>query len=162
MPNVYSGFWSPTCFNVPVVAVLVWAGPEWTGLRGGLQFYTHVLGLCSYSRSTVRIGARWDTRAALAYSSFSAQKTHSSDAAVRKRRAFNREFQSCAIFKRVGSRMAKSRFSESTSTHALLPAMWPIALERRAVHSRWLDLSGLRLLRRSSRRVLVGLRFKVS
>ena len=32
------------------------------------------LGVCSYSRSAVRIGTRWDTRAALAHSSFSAPK----------------------------------------------------------------------------------------
>ena len=40
--------------------------------------------------------------------------------------------------------------SKSTSTHALLPAMSSIALETRAVHSRELDLSGLRLLRMRS------------
>ena len=47
---------------------------------------------------------------------------------------------------------------KSTSAHVLLPIMSSM-LETRAVHSRAIDLSGLRLLRMRSRRVLVGLRF---
>ena len=89
------------------------------------------LGLCSYSRSTVRIGT------------------------IRKQRALDREVQSWAKFKRVGSRLVESRF-EKHLTHALLPAMSSIALETRAVHSRQLDLSGSRLLPMRSGRVLVS------
>ena len=74
------------------------------------------LEVCSCSRSTVRIGTRWDTRAALAHSSSAHQKTHSSDAAIRKQCEFDREVQSWAKFKRVGSRLAKSRFEKHLHT----------------------------------------------
>ena len=40
-------------------------------------------------------------------------KTHSSDAAIRKQRAFDRDVQSWAKFKRVGSRLARSRFEKN-------------------------------------------------
>ena len=90
------------------------------------------------------------------------KKTHSRLAAIRKQRAFDREVQSWAKFKRVDSRLEKKSIRKSTSTHVLLPAMSSIALETRAVHSRKLDLSGFWLLRMRSRRVLVGLRFKIS
>ena len=40
------------------------------------------------------------------------KKTHSSDAAIRKQHAFDREVQLWAKFMRVGSRLAKSRFEK--------------------------------------------------
>ena len=50
-----------------------WAKRDW--LRGGVcNFTPPCLGLCSYSRSTIRTGTRRDTRTALAHSSFSAPK----------------------------------------------------------------------------------------
>ena len=60
------------------------------------------------------------------------QKTHSSDTAIRKQRAFDRQVQPWAKFMRVGSRLAK----KVASKNALLPAMSPVALETGAVHSR--------------------------
>ena len=70
-------------------------GPEEIGCDVEFAIFNPCLDLCSYSRSTVRIGTRWDTRAALAHSSFSAlkKKTHNRPAAIRKQRAFDREVQ---------------------------------------------------------------------
>ena len=69
------------------------------------------------------------------------QKTHSRLAAIRKQRAFDRGVQSWTKFKKVGSRLAKSRFAKHFHV-CLLPAMSSVALETRAVHSR-LTLSEL-------------------
>ena len=99
------------------------------------------LGLCSYARSTVRKSARWDTRAALAHSSCSAPKNHSSDAAVRKQRAFNREYQSWPNFRVVGSRLAKSRLKKHL--HARSVASHIVNRARDACCPR--SLTGLRL-----------------
>ena len=98
----------------PIHAVPNWDGQKGIGCDVGFCNFTPCLDLCSYSRSTIRIGTRWDTRTALAHSSFSAPKKNS-----RQRRCdsqttcIDREVQPWAKFMRVGSRLAQSRFEKA-------------------------------------------------
>ena len=112
-----------------------WATRDW--LRGGVCNFTPMSGFVQLLNHQRSEWARDGTPEQVLRTAGSAdRKTHSSVAAVRKQRAFHREVQSLAKFKRVGSRLAKSRFEKAPSARASLPTMSSIALETRAVHSR--------------------------
>ena len=68
------------------------------------------------------------------------KKTHSSDAAIRKQRAFDREVQPWAKFMRVGSRLAKSRFEKHL--HASIVASHVVNRARDACCPQSLTWSG--------------------
>ena len=74
-----------------------------------VQLLHPCLGLCSYSRSTIRIGARWGHQNSACAQQF--QRTKKLTAAT-VRFANNVHFQPWAKFMRVGSRLAKSRFEK--------------------------------------------------
>ena len=61
-----------TCFFQPLVPVKMKSqdGPKGIGCEVGFAILHPCLGLCSYSRSTMRIGTRWDTRTAFAHPTF--------------------------------------------------------------------------------------------
>ena len=91
--------------------LLGWARRDW--LRGGvcncapLSVFVQLLKINNQNRH--EMGHR---NSACAQQFQRTQKTHSSDAAIRKQCAFDTEVQPLAKFMRVGSRLAKSRFKK--------------------------------------------------
>ena len=86
--------------SMPSRSPMFGMGPKGSAARWGLQFYTHVW-VCAVTQDQQSEKARVGTPEQRLRTAVSAhQKTHSSDAAIRKQRAFDREARLRATFMR--------------------------------------------------------------
>ena len=88
--------------------LLGWAIRDW--LRCGIRNFTPMSGFVQLLKLNSQNRHENEHQSSACAQQFSAHKTHSD--AIRKQRPFDREAQSWTKFKRVGPRLAKSRFGK--------------------------------------------------